>query len=326
MATSTAASERFWSRSDLGGEALGDERFVALGLRAREGDVGAGDLDGGAARAQVGLRLRELLVELGRVQLDEELALLDAIADVDVPLPHVAARAGPDRRLAQRLHAAREGERRGAGLLAGQGHLGAARALGALLGGGHGGGGARAAREPAGHEEAGEQGDPSDRARDEPPAAHVGGSGELDAIVVLLGLVREGLIEDRGARCSSPPGGAAGAGTRRRRIEYMIGTKKRVEKVATRRPPMTARPSGAFCSPPSPRPSDMGSMPMIIASAVIMTGPQAGDAGGERGLGRVAPLRALIVGEGDHQDRVGRGHADAHDRAHQRGHVERGAA
>ncbi len=35
---------------------------------------------------------------------------------------------------------------------------------------------------------------------------------------------------------------------------------------------MTARPSGAFCSPPSPRPSDIGSIPMIIASAVMITG------------------------------------------------------
>ena len=35
---------------------------------------------------------------------------------------------------------------------------------------------------------------------------------------------------------------------------------------------MTARPSGAFCSPPSPRPSAIGIMPMIMASAVISTG------------------------------------------------------
>ena len=35
---------------------------------------------------------------------------------------------------------------------------------------------------------------------------------------------------------------------------------------------MTARPSGAFCSPPSPRPSDIGSMPTTIARAVIKTG------------------------------------------------------
>ena len=36
------------------------------------------------------------------------------------------------------------------------------------------------------------------------------------------------------------------------------------------RSPITARPSGAFCSPPSPRPSAIGVMPMIMASAVMM--------------------------------------------------------
>ena len=35
---------------------------------------------------------------------------------------------------------------------------------------------------------------------------------------------------------------------------------------------MTARPSGAFCSPPSPRPIAIGTMPMIMARAVINTG------------------------------------------------------
>src|SRR5258708_6864569 len=35
---------------------------------------------------------------------------------------------------------------------------------------------------------------------------------------------------------------------------------------------MTARPSGAFCSPPSPSPSAMGIMPMIMAKAVMSTG------------------------------------------------------
>src|SRR5260370_23209700 len=34
----------------------------------------------------------------------------------------------------------------------------------------------------------------------------------------------------------------------------ITGTKKSVEKVANTSPPITARPSGAFCSPPSPRP------------------------------------------------------------------------
>jgi hypothetical protein len=53
---------------------------------------------------------------------------------------------------------------------------------------------------------------------------------------------------------------------------YTVGTKNRVDTVANSRPPITARPSGAFCSAPSPRPSAIGIMPMIIASAVISTG------------------------------------------------------
>src|SRR5882762_472286 len=51
-----------------------------------------------------------------------------------------------------------------------------------------------------------------------------------------------------------------------------VGTKNSVATVAKTSPPITARPSGAFCSPPSPMPSAMGTMPMIIASAVINTG------------------------------------------------------
>ena len=35
---------------------------------------------------------------------------------------------------------------------------------------------------------------------------------------------------------------------------------------------MTARPSGAFCSPPSPSANAIGNMPMIMASAVMQTG------------------------------------------------------
>jgi len=50
------------------------------------------------------------------------------------------------------------------------------------------------------------------------------------------------------------------------------GTKNKVAKVAKIKPPMTARPRGAFCSPPSPRPMAMGTMPMIMARAVMMTG------------------------------------------------------
>src|SRR3989442_3042743 len=50
------------------------------------------------------------------------------------------------------------------------------------------------------------------------------------------------------------------------------GTKTRVATVAHSRPPITARPSGAFCSPPSPSPSAMGTIPMIMARAVMRTG------------------------------------------------------
>ena len=54
--------------------------------------------------------------------------------------------------------------------------------------------------------------------------------------------------------------------------EKIVGTKNRVATVEISRPPITARPSGAFCSPPSPRPRLMGTMPIIIAMAVMMTG------------------------------------------------------
>src|SRR4029077_11791004 len=54
--------------------------------------------------------------------------------------------------------------------------------------------------------------------------------------------------------------------------EYTTGTTNSVAAVASTSPPITARPSGAFCSPPSPTPTSMGTIPMIIASAVISTG------------------------------------------------------
>src|SRR5215813_1241043 len=93
----------------------------------------------------------------------------------------------------------------------------------------------------------------------------------------------------------------------------MTGTKKSVQKVATSRPPMTALPSGAFCSPPSPKPRDNGSMPMIIAVAVIITGRS-----------RVYPAlsAAFVPGEVNQQDAVGRGYADRHYRAHHRGDAD----
>src|SRR5260370_838997 len=57
-----------------------------------------------------------------------------------------------------------------------------------------------------------------------------------------------------------------------RNKEYTTGTKNSVTRVATIKPPITARPSGAFCSPPSPIPSAIGNIPIIIANAVMRTG------------------------------------------------------
>ncbi len=41
-----------------------------------------------------------------------------------------------------------------------------------------------------------------------------------------------------------------------------------VANVAITSPPITARPNGAFCSPASPRPSAIGSMPMITRAVI----------------------------------------------------------
>ena len=68
------------------------------------------------------------------------------------------------------------------------------------------------------------------------------------------------------------PSARDAAALRRCSSANTAGTKNSVATVASDNPPMTARPSGAFCSPPSPNPSAIGTMPMIIASAVISTG------------------------------------------------------
>ena len=50
------------------------------------------------------------------------------------------------------------------------------------------------------------------------------------------------------------------------------GSTKRVASVAAARPPITARPSGAVCSPPSPNASAIGTMPASIAQLVMRMG------------------------------------------------------
>ena len=103
------------------------------------------------------------------------------------------------------------------------------------------------------------------------------------------------------------------------------GTKVSVPKVASSNPPMTARPSGAFCSPPSPRPSAIGTMPMIMASAVMMTGRKRVKPAPSAASAAFLPSVHLLLGEADHEDRVRRRHAHAHDGAGERGNADVGA-
>ena len=86
------------------------------------------------------------------------------------------------------------------------------------------------------------------------------------------------------------------------------------------RPPMTARPFGAFCSPPSPRISAMGSMPIIIASAVMHTGRSRVVAGNQRRLPCILfglTLAAGFVREAHHEDAIRSGNTDGHQRPHE---------
>ena len=68
----------------------------------------------------------------------------------------------------------------------------------------------------------------------------------------------------------------------------------------------------------------MGSIPMIMAAAVMRTGRMRVLPAASAAERCVHAFEALIVGEDDHQDTVGGGHADAHDGAHQRRHAEGG--
>src|SRR5713101_3181076 len=62
-------------------------------------------------------------------------------------------------------------------------------------------------------------------------------------------------------RCSSD---SSPVGARLASTLNITGTKKSVETVANTSPPITARPSDAFCSPPSPTPSAIGRIPRTI--------------------------------------------------------------
>jgi hypothetical protein len=65
-------------------------------------------------------------------------------------------------------------------------------------------------------------------------------------------------------------------------------------------PPITARPRGAFCSPPSPRPNAIGIIPIIIAIAVMSTRANSGITCLERCA--IGVLVTLVQFEADHDD------------------------
>jgi len=60
---------------------------------------------------------------------------------------------------------------------------------------------------------------------------------------------------------------------------------------------MTARPNGAFCSPPSPSPSAMGTMPIIMASAVISHRAKTGKSCFQRGPKGIHSFRHFFRGK-----------------------------
>ena len=108
-------------------------------------------------------------------------------------------------------------------------------------------------------------------------------------------------------------------------MENTTGTKNSVANVAKSKPPMTARPSGAFCSPPSPRPMAIGTMPMIMASAVMTTGRMRTKPASRAASRAFLPSFELLARERHHQDAVRGGHADAHDRAGEGRNAQGGA-
>jgi hypothetical protein len=62
------------------------------------------------------------------------------------------------------------------------------------------------------------------------------------------------------------------AGARPMTMANAAGRTRSVVSVAAASPPTTARPSGAVWSPPSPRPTAIGTMPATIARLVIRIG------------------------------------------------------
>ena len=206
-----------------------DQILIAIGRRLRQSRVG---LRGGEIRA----RLQQLLIDLGRVDLGQHLARLHARSDVGVALLQVAGRSA--RRSRRRCTAACCRAARSPAAAAPLSACVTAtvgdRQL-ARLARQRPSRRARAPRCPTTRRRA------RDRASDDDDAA-IGDRGRCAS--------RRQLIR-RGHAASISCGRVAGVRVRCSSANT-AGTKNSVATVANVSPPMTARPSGAFCSPPSP--------------------------------------------------------------------------
>ena len=276
-------------------DAGGAERGVAVVGRARELELRLGLRDPrlGLLRRRAGLA--ELLVDVGEVELDEDLALLHLGADVDVPLADVAVRArvdGPSPGEAARCRAATAAR----SLVARLRHARPARAaldrrpVCSSL--------ASAARCAGARDDRRRRRSAADDDARRPPdvttSARFGRAGAARGRRPPPRRDRRRVRADRTVRMQIRVMSAALLRARydARRLLPPRAVDDRDEEERRRTsprasPPMTARPSGAFCSPPSPSPSDMGSMPRIIASAVISTGRRRVMPASERGAARV---------------------------------------
>ena len=194
-------------------------------------------------------RLGHLVIRLRRLDVRQHLAAADAVALVHLEVAHVPGDLGIQRRLPESAHVAGEGDHaRG-----GRERDGSHEDLGALLR--HASPRVALRRLPpiAAHRQRAraQRGDERDREQHQrEPAPRVRHLTTSQA----LGDVRAA----RRARARTSRRACASSGGGVRRSVYASGTRKRVVKVAARRPPMTARPRGAFCSPPSPSASAIG--------------------------------------------------------------------
>ena len=97
----------------------------------------------------------------------------------------------------------------------------------------------------------------------------------------------------------------------------------RVANVDITRPPITARPSGACIWLPFSRARAIGTMPTVMAQAVMRIGRRRSPAPTMAASTAGTPL-PVVVHERHEHHRVGHRDAQAHDRAHERLDVQRG--